>query len=182
MSQNSPRIVHLQWSGPLTWKEKDKLNGPTDYGIYQIYGCHPIYGVDVLLYIGKAYIQKFATRLKAEEKQELNWIAHQDFERLSVYVGRCYGWEGTPSDEEWKSQVDLAEKLLIWATMPSHNAQKRIDMNDPGIKALHVFNWGCYRSLPPEASGRRWSSEFYHDDDKYLPFTTDDATQPKQNV
>lgn len=46
--------VHLQWEGPKTWEEKVKLKSAIDYGIYQIYGCHPVHGADCLLYIGKA--------------------------------------------------------------------------------------------------------------------------------
>ena len=45
-------VVHLQWTGPFDWEKKDKLNSGTDYGVYQVYGCHSVYGVDTLLYIG----------------------------------------------------------------------------------------------------------------------------------
>jgi len=165
MNANSTNIIHLQWSGPFSWAEKDKLNQNKDYGIYQVYGCHSIYGVDVLLYIGKASKQTFAVRLK----QHWEYPAHQDFERVSIYVGRCSGWNGTPSNDIWEEQIDLAEKLLILSAMPAYNAQKRIDINDPRLRGLHVLNWGCYRSLLPEASGRRYSSEFY-DETNYKPF------------
>ena len=153
-------IVHLQWSGPLTWSQKNKLTGPTDYGVYQIYGCHSVYGVDTLLYIGKASQQTFAKRLK----QEGDWIFHQDFERLTIYVGRCSGWGGTPPEADWEEQIDLAEKLLILAHMPAYNAQKGIDRDDPRLQELHILNWGCYRSLLPEVSGWRHTSKF--DDEK----------------
>jgi hypothetical protein len=156
MSENSSRVIHLQWSGPFTWEEKDKLTGPEDYGVYQIYGCHPIYGSDVLIYVGQANKQTFSVRLN----QERWWPAHHDFQRLSIYVGKCHGWEGTPSNEKWEEQIDLAEKLLILATKPAENARKGIDYNDPRLCGLHILNWGNYRSLPPEVSGRRHSSEF----------------------
>jgi hypothetical protein len=38
--------VHLQWDGPRSWEEKTKLKSAEDYGIYQIYGCHPVHGAD----------------------------------------------------------------------------------------------------------------------------------------
>jgi len=164
---NKPVIVlHLQWDGPFTWSEKDKLNGPGDYGVYQVYGCHSVYGVDTLLYIGKASDQRFAKRLG----QEGHWIYHQDFQRLSVYVGRCSGWDGTPSDKVWADQIDHAEKLLILAHRPAWNARKEINGDDPRLQEFHILNWGCHRSLLPEVSGWRHTSKF--DDERgYKPFS-----------
>jgi hypothetical protein len=165
---NKPaRVVHIQWQGPFRWSDHKKLNGPTDYGIYQVYGCHALYGVDTLLYIGKACKQTFATRLS----QEAGWLFDRDFQRLSLYVGRLHGWEGTPSNSEWEDQIDRAEKLLILAHMPAYNAQKGIDYHDRGLQEFHILNWGCHRSLLPEVSGWRHTSKF--DDEKgYKPFTS----------
>jgi hypothetical protein len=118
-----------------------------------------------LLNIGKAYKQTFSARLN----QHWEYLLHQDFERLSIYVGRCSGWTGTPSNDKWEQEVDLAEKLLILSAMPAYNAQKGIDINDSRLRGLHVLNWGCYRSLLPEASGRRYSSEFW-DETNYKPY------------
>jgi len=172
MNDNPPLIIHLQWDGPYTWQEtwngKDKLDGPTDYGIYQIYGCHFVYGVDTLLYIGKANQQTFAQRLK----QETRWGYHQDPKRVSVYVGRFSGWDGTPSMKSWEGQIDLVEKLLIIAHMPAYNAQKELSAKaDKELRNVHVLNWGSYRSLLPEASGLRYTSKF-DDETNYKPFTT----------
>lgn len=168
MSDDSSRVIHLQWYGPFTWTQKDELHGPEDYGLYQVYGCHFIYGVDVLLYIGKASRQTFAARLN----QEGHWLGHQDSQKVSIYIGRCSGWHGTPNNVEWELQIDLAERLLILASMPAYNAKKGIDINDPLLRGLHVLNWGNYRSLLPEASGRRYSSEFY-DEKNYKAFRTE---------
>jgi hypothetical protein len=161
------RTVHLQWDGPFSWQKKDELTGPSDYGVYQIYGCHAVYGVDTLLYIGKANRQTFAVRLN----QECHWLFHQDFQRLSVYVGRCSGWDGNPSATDWEEQIDLAEKLLIVAHRPAWNAQKEINESDLRLYDLHVLNWGCHRSLLPEVSGWRHSSKF-DDDTGYSAFRT----------
>src|SRR5882724_4222525 len=102
MKAYSPRILHVQWEGPLTWELKGARNGPTDYGVYQFYGCHPVYGVDTLLYIGKASKQTFATRLN----QESGWLDHQDFGRLTIYIGRLSGYDGTPEVKIWEKQID----------------------------------------------------------------------------
>ncbi len=159
-------VVHLQWDGPCNWKEKDKLNGECDYGIYQVYGCHSVYGVDTLLYIGKASEQTFATRLSQEER----WQYHQDAQRITFYVGRVSGWNGTPSNEVWCDQIGRAEKLLILAHRPAWNAQKEINGSDPALQEFHVLNWGCHRSLLPEVSGWRHSSKF-EDEEGYKPFS-----------
>jgi hypothetical protein len=149
-------IIHIQWEGPHTIKEKDRLNGPSDYGVYQVYGCHPVYGVDTLLYIGKACEQTFATRLN----QEGQWITHQDSQRLSFYVGRLGDWSGTPTDEEWSGRISRAEKLLILAHRPAWNAQKEIRREDLRLRDIHVLNWDCYRSLLPEVSGARYATPY----------------------
>ncbi len=172
-------VVHIQWAGPFSWEGKQKsdrplmyksvgeLNGPTDYGVYQVYGCHAIYGVDTLLYIGKASGQKFADRLP--EETDL-WWWHSDRQRLSVYVGRLSGWNGTPSNAEWEEHIDRAERLLILAHTPAYNAQKGIDYKDSELQEFHVLNWGCHRSLLPEVSGWRYTSKF-DDETKYKPYS-----------
>ncbi len=149
------RIIHIEWQGPFHWKEIKSLSAPSDRGIYQVYGCHPLYGADVLLYIGKTDNQTFARRLK----QESFWQWHQDFGRLSLYVGRLAG-SGTPRESEWSKQIDLAERLLIVSHEPAVNAQKSIQRDSPELQSVHVFNWGSYRSLMPEVSGYRWSAYY----------------------
>jgi hypothetical protein len=53
------RIIHIDWEGPVTLEDAWKLVGPTDYGVYQIYGGHPVYGNSALLYIGCSVHQYF---------------------------------------------------------------------------------------------------------------------------
>jgi len=42
--------IHLEWDGPHRFDCVGSLTGPTDFGIYQIYGGHPVYGNTALLY------------------------------------------------------------------------------------------------------------------------------------
>jgi hypothetical protein len=44
-------FIHIEWDGPYKFWDRPSqlesvstLKGPTDYGIYQIYGGHPVYG------------------------------------------------------------------------------------------------------------------------------------------
>jgi hypothetical protein len=157
------RTIHIDWQGPIQWTDIKLLTAASDRGVYQVYGCHPLYGADVLLYIRKTDTQTFAARLK----QESFWQWHQDFGRLTLYVGRLAG-STTPSKSEWSRQIDLAERLLIVSHTPAVNAQKNIQRDSSDLQTLHVFNWGSYRSLMPEVSGYRWSA--YYDKIPYTIF------------
>ena len=50
------------------------------------------------------------------------------------------------------------EKLLIYVHAPSYNSNyisgEGIDLDD--VSDLTIYNWGQYRSLLPELSGKRW--------------------------
>ncbi|WP_078183723.1 hypothetical protein [Bacillus wiedmannii] len=59
METTKTSLIQILWDGPYNITDLVKLkNEETDYGIYQIYGNHPIYGNDVLLYIGCFFPQK----------------------------------------------------------------------------------------------------------------------------
>ena len=90
----SSTIVHLEWSGPYLYPEARMCNADGDWGIYQIYGDHPVYGSDVLLYIGKAERQTFGARLAQPHSMPYCY----PIERTSVYFGRLAG-ALAPDDE-----------------------------------------------------------------------------------
>jgi len=144
--------IHIEWEGPHSYKEALSKTNETDYGVYQIYGQHPIYGSDVLLYIGKAEIQHFGVRLS----QEKWWNDMPDAEKITVYLGRLAGVL-TPIDPVWGERISKAERLLIYAHVPAFNVQKSIKSIDEDLYNVHVFNWKRYRDLFPELSGSRWT-------------------------
>ncbi len=42
--------INIKWEGPKNLEEAQKKeNSKKDYGVYQIYGFHPVYGSNVLL-------------------------------------------------------------------------------------------------------------------------------------
>jgi hypothetical protein len=148
--------IHVQWLGPLTYAEALQLKDATDYGIYQIYGSHPVYGSDVLLYIGKAAQQTFGKRLS----QEL-WNYHnQDSSRVAVYVGRLSGYEGTPADDDWTAEISMVESLLIYSHWPAGNSSGLNVKFGENLHDIHILNWGKYRDLLPEVSGARYSNRY----------------------
>ena len=147
-------IIHIDWSGPHTFAEVASFDGPTDFGIYQVYGAHHVYGSDVLLYIGQAAIQTFAVRFA----QHLWCPGNHDAARLQIYVGRLFGGP-TPDNPTWEHHIDMAERLLIQAHKPAENSQKEL-VRGLDLAHVHVLNWSQYRDLLPEVSGARWSSRF----------------------
>lgn len=119
-------IIHVEWDGPYRFGEQPShlepvsgLKGSTDYGVYQIYGGHPVYGNSALLYIGMAAKQQFGKRII----QEKHWIENRDAGRVEIYVGRLSG-KRTPDDDTWGHHIELAERLLIHAHSPPMNTQK----------------------------------------------------------
>ena len=62
------KIVHIEWDGPFSIDKAKEKTGKDDYGVYQIYGNHPVYGYGALLYIGKTAEQTFGDRINQDEK------------------------------------------------------------------------------------------------------------------
>ena len=142
--------IHLLWSGPHKLSALSSLQDRAqDYGVYQIYGQHPAYGPNSLLYIGQANSQTFGVRINQE-----GWQGHSDADNLEIYVGRLAGAQ-TPTLEIWEQQITIAERLLIYSHFPAANSAGLNRLPD-GIEQYHLLNWGHYRQLLPEVSGYRW--------------------------
>lgn len=148
------RVIHIQWEGHFSFDEIKELNKAHDYGIYQFYGCHPVYGSDVLLYIGKAEEQTFSERII---QQKIYWEGDN---KINVYIGRLAG-NKTPNNEEWGKQINLAEKLLIHAHAPAYNSMSISSIPDAELQDIHILNWGTFNNLLPEISGSRWTNKYY---------------------
>ena len=150
---NHTTDIHIDWDGPMTFEEARACKGDTDWGIYQIYGFHPVYGSSSLLYIGKAEKQRLGARLEQHD----TWERDADHHCVTVYLGRLAG-EDAPEDDTWCLHITLAERLLIFVHRPAFNSQMNIHQLDKELQQVHVFNWGAHRHLLAEVSGARWSS------------------------
>ncbi len=150
--------IHIFWEGPYSLEGLSQLNDESqDYGIYQIYGHHLLYGSSVLLYIGQANDQTFKKRIK-----QGHWEYYEpDLENKQIYVGRLAGHKFVTQDE-WAEKIDQAEKLLIYAHAPAYNTSNTCNIPEPYVLNNHIFNWGKYRSLLPEVSGKRYTSRYEH--------------------
>ncbi|MEQ8695178.1 MAG: hypothetical protein RLT05_01300 [Bauldia litoralis] len=155
MHNNVEKVIHIEWDGPFSNDNITELVGPSDYGVYQIYGTHPIYGAGVLLYIGSASSQYFGARIRQH-----NWVTWcQDPMKISIYIGRLGGYERV-SDDEWDRRIVQAERLLIYTHSPAFNSQNIRTIRPEDVEDIRVFNWDSYRSLFPEVSGGRWTDKF----------------------
>jgi hypothetical protein len=149
------KYIHIYWEGPFTLDQLSDLQDYTrDYGIYQIYGGHPVYGSMVLLYIGKVERQTFSLRISQE-----NWFINRNAGALKIYVGRLAGLR-QPTDEAWSKEIAIAEKLLIYTHAPAGNAQFINLNNDQALEDIHILNWGSHCDLMAEVSGRRWTFKY----------------------
>ena len=154
-------IISIMWEGPLTLQEAYNKNKKKDKGVYQVYGDHPIYGLDVLFYIGKTERQTFGQRLKTQEARFEEWD-----QRIQIYLGRiCTENKARPSAQKWRSMIDRVERLLITACWLAYNAQhiKEVSKLDR-VRDLLILNWGKFRSLPAAVSGRQAGIDSLDDD------------------
>ena len=144
--------IHVVWDGPYSHVEALQLNSPSDYGLYQYYGDHHVYGNSALLYIGKAQDQTFGRRLSQH-----NWEMWSS-SNIVIYVGKVHSEESLELDE-WQRQINLAERILIQSHSPSFNSS---NLNTIGHKVedTRVLNWGTRMKLLPEASISRWEGPF----------------------
>ena len=151
------RQIHILWSGPYGYLEVRGMKEPTDHGLYQIYGQHPVYGT-TLVYIGRT-VDSFGSRFGGTGYRWMKDVWADNATSCSIYTGRIHSVKQiTPSKSEREKMIHRAEKLLIGVHQPAWNAQD-VDGIDPeeskDVENYHVFNWGQYASLLPEASGAR---------------------------
>ncbi len=139
--------IDIIWEGPLTADTAHNLHSSDDYGIYQIYGDHPVYGSETLLYIGRSRGQKFGVRIKEHDVEP--WLGSSS----QFYVGRLCG-ETQVKNKEWNHRIDVAEKILIYVHAPSWNSSniQGFNVNED----THIFNWRDRGLLLPEVSEKRW--------------------------
>ena len=155
------KIINIMWEGPFSPEDAyEKNDESSDYGVYQCYyGDHPVYGLDVLLYIGTApaspYGQKpYGQTLKSHKFEKWN-------QNIQIYLGRLYQKkEATPlTNNEWGEMMERVEMLLAHACSSAFNFEwikTYPDADADEAKKLLILNWGNHRSLPAAVSGYRF--------------------------
>ena len=148
------KTLHIEWEGPFDIEKAKSKNGKEDYGVYQIYGNHPVYGSGVLIYIGKAVDQNFGVRFYQEEK---SWLSDKDYSPIEIYFGKV---DESETGMKWAKVTDLVEKLLIYSHQPACNSSNIGSIPDKSLQDIHILNWGDRRDLLPEVSGARWTTKY----------------------
>ena len=154
------KIIHLLWK-EFNWDDTEltKIEMGKKHGIYQIYGDHPIYGKDTLLYIGKTKKGTYLKRL----------FNHQDFIDTHLTKFTKVHLSNFLKNNDVKSKnldehIDLVEKLLINSHCPAYNSSgiKGV-MNEETFKQeLLILNWGERGQLLPEVSSLRYSYHYWN--------------------
>jgi hypothetical protein len=144
--------IHILWEGPFSRDEALKLTSSSDYGLYQFYGDHLVYGRDVLLYLGKAETQTFGRRI-SQHNWEM-WTASP----ATIYVGKICSAAPLELDE-WIKQINLSERIILQSHNPSFNSANLNKIGHNG-EDTRVLNWGKRKQLLPEVSVSRWEGSF----------------------
>ncbi len=155
----SEKEYEVYWEGPFKPKNiKEKIGDENikKHVLYKIYGFHPLYGNNVLLYIGMTTEQGISKRLKHDY-----WMDEERYGESTIYVasiGKFKGWKesNTKLEAFEKQEEDVTkniEALLIYAHQPAQNTKNKNSCK-PG--KIRIFNTGQFGSLMPEISGRHY--------------------------
>ena len=148
-------IYEACWRGPYSEENLVSLTEEENkkFVIYKIYGSHPIYGDNILLYIGMT-----EQGVKARLIQHNYWMDEERFGPSRIYfasIGRFENWKKSEEIEIFdrieRETIENVESLLIYAHQPVHNSKSR----NSAIKSknLRIFNTGSFGILMPEISG-----------------------------
>ena len=132
--------VMVEWEGDFKIDEVLQMTKTDDYGLYQIYGDHAVYGPCSLLYIGETD-KTFGQRI-ADHKSE--WLQDQDVEKVRIHVGRIVSYY---DEYDRKQLIKDTEALTIYKHQPARNS-KNIDRYNGRL--LKVVNTGEYGNLHQE--------------------------------
>ena len=153
------KLYEIFWDGPFTIDELEEYAAEEPelakyWSLYAKYEDHPIYGNNVLTYIGKAEKQDVLKRLK-----------QHDLEREKIYVGIIYKFESWAKsnsnyEKDWAKHENVIkdatiispiEELFIHALWPAGNLRNKNTAKNSW--PFRIFNTGYKGSIPQEVSG-----------------------------
>lgn len=157
-------IINIYWEGPFSKNEiiEGKIDNnkfevkSNDIGLYQIYGSHPLYGSNNLVYIGRTIDKNgFKSRLKNR------WVIENgnDENNVQIYLGTIFSDSRKYNDEEKNNCIVKAEVLMINALKPAFNSSNIQSARKNSDNDYIIYNYGSYRSLYPI-----FDSEYYWED------------------
>lgn len=126
-----PKLLRIEWEGPLPVDKVLSKSGENDYGLYQVYLQHLVFGAGALVYIGKAERQTYATRFAQHLEDWLKWESD-----VSIRLGRLAdGYFRT--DDEWQEWMQLlgdAERLTVFWHTPPYNSHYITGYQGPSLR------------------------------------------------
>lgn len=144
------KIIKVNWLEKTIYSHESLLNELNNENcLYQAYGDSPIYGRDVLLYIGQT--NNFIRRTEEHLKTDFNRINN-----LSIIIGELDYLD--LNKNQIKNALDISESLLITMLKPSYNSanikdtSKLLKLEDKYI-ILNLNNRG---SIPLEVTNYWW--------------------------
>jgi hypothetical protein len=159
---NKSEEINIFWEGPFSKDDilNDEINSKRydntadKIGIYQIYGTHPLYGRDKLLYIGRTRDKKgFKNRLRNR------WVIEngQDNENIKIYLGTIFSATECIEGKEYDF-IEKAEVLLIYALKPAFNSSN-IQSAGKISEDYIIYNYNNYRDIYPILSSKYFRQE-----------------------
>ncbi len=159
--------INIWWEGPFSPEavvdnkiDSNKYDNTADkIGLYQIYGTHPLYGNDVLLYIGRTRDNNgFASRLNNRWETTYN----SDNENVKIYLGRIFtDTENNLTIEEEYKQIEYAEVLLINAMKPALNSSNIKSVGKAYLDGDYsINNLNNYKSIYPQLTSSYYWNDF----------------------
>lgn len=149
-------IYEICWEGPYTDGTLSEISEQDykKYVLYNVYGSHPLYGNNVLLYIG---MTERGTKKRLSEHDY--WMDEERFGPSKIYVasiGRFKDWESSNEIEVFEAPprevIEQVESLLILAHQPAHNSSSKKSAEN--ASKVRLFNTGNYGDLIREVSGK----------------------------
>ena len=187
-AQRTLRIIEIAWSGPYTCEATRAFGAPHDLGLLAIYGSHPVFGDDALLYLDEARDAPFARRVE----RVAHWTALLPSEP-DVYLGRLGGVEPVP-EAVWHDCIRDAYRLLVFFHSPPWNSRgidhhrvaeptAVLNLGRRHRLALEVSNlWDLSAWVPGSTRWRPYGATFEpppdSDGEHNRPSTLRDAPQP----
>lgn len=158
------KIYDVYWEGPYSLdaviKDRNRTIVKECHCLYQIYGDHPAYGRDVLLYIGKTE-RDIKERILEHRGRFSNQCDEVKIFFASFDIFTSWA-EMTDSDyapvSEDNVTLNAIESLLIYAHQPAYNSRS-LSGTAFSNKNFRIFNTGRRKSLMLEIS-----TQFYRDD------------------
>lgn len=137
------RTLRIEWEGPLVVSEAMRATSAGDYGVYQIYARHVVFGAGALVYVGRADDQTFGARLRQHRK---GWLRFET--EVEVRLGRLHKQDYS-GDREWSALIKDAEALTTYWHTPPYNSKNIVEYVG---SELRIQNWHDRGALLPEVS------------------------------